>query len=93
MYRAAAATLWAQGLAMGCFSFTTEIREDRTLQLPEGTPTGRVTVAITPADDATPSGRRLLAKLNDLQMALPAQQGQSKQQIDTQLANERALWR
>jgi len=45
---------------MGCFSFTTEIREDRTLQLPEGTPTGRVTVAITPADDATPSGRRLL---------------------------------
>jgi len=78
---------------MGCFSFTTEIREDRTLQLPEGTPTGRVTVAITPADDATPSGRKLLAKLKDIQTALPAQQGQTKQQIDTQLENERALWR
>ncbi len=33
---------------MGSFSFTTEIKEDRTLQLPAGTPIGRVTVAITP---------------------------------------------
>jgi hypothetical protein len=29
---------------------------DGTLQLPAGTPTGRVTVAITPADEALPTG-------------------------------------
>jgi hypothetical protein len=34
---------------MGSFSFTAEITEDRTLTLPPGSPTGRVTVAITPA--------------------------------------------
>jgi hypothetical protein len=31
---------------MGSFSFTTEIKEERTLQLPAGTPTGRGIVAI-----------------------------------------------
>ena len=71
---------------MGSFSFTTEIKEDRTLQLPEGFPIGRVTVAITPADEAAPTGRRLLAKLLDLQAAIPAAQGLSQEQIDTALA-------
>lgn len=78
---------------MGSFSFTAEIRGDRTLQLPEGAPSGLVTVAITPADDALPSGRRLLLALQDLQADLPPQLGQTKQQIDLQLENERALWR
>lgn len=41
-------------LAMGSFSFTTERKEDRTLKLPAGTPTGRVSVAITPADEGAP---------------------------------------
>jgi hypothetical protein len=41
---------------MGSFSFTTNIKEDRTLQLPAGTPIGRVIVAITPADQAPPAG-------------------------------------
>jgi hypothetical protein len=63
---------------MGPFSFTAEIKEDRTLQLPAGTPTGRVTVAITPADEAAPSGRRLLAKLLDLQTAMSAAEGLSQ---------------
>jgi len=78
---------------MGSFSFTAEIKEDRTLQLPAVTPTGRVTVAITPADECTPTGRRLLAKLLDLQAAIPAAQGLSKEQIDTALEHERASWR
>ncbi len=73
---------------MGSFSFTTEIKEDRTLQLPAGTPTGRVTVAITPADEAAPTGRKLLA----LQAAIPAAQGLSQEQIDTALEHERAGW-
>lgn len=77
---------------MGSFSFTAEIKEDRTLQLPEGAPSGLVTVAITAAD-ATPSGSRLLQALQDLQADLPPQLGQTKQQIDLQLENERALWR
>jgi len=40
---------------MGFFSFTTDIKEDRILQLSAGTPMGRVTVAITPADEAAPT--------------------------------------
>jgi len=47
---------WTQSAAMGSFSFTTNIKEDRTLQLPAGTPIGRVIVAITPADKAPPAG-------------------------------------
>jgi len=78
---------------MGPFSFTAEISEDRTLQLPAGTPTGRVTVAITPVDDAAPTGRRLLAKLLDLQAAIPAAEGLSQEQIDATLESERASWR
>jgi hypothetical protein len=78
---------------MGCFSFTAEIKEDRTLQLPEGSPTGRVTVAITPADQPSPTGRRLLAKLHDLQAAISVSQGLSQEQIDKALADERSGWR
>ena len=78
---------------MGPFSFTAEISEDRTLQLPAGTPTGRMTVAITPVDDAAPTGRRLLAKLLDLQAAIPAAEGLSQEQIDATLESERASWR
>ncbi|MFN7739228.1 MAG: hypothetical protein ACK5RA_03050, partial [Cyanobacteriota bacterium] len=63
---------------MGSFSFTTEIKEDRTLLLPAGTPIGRVTVAITPAEEAAPTGRRLLAKLLDLQAAIPVAAGLSQ---------------
>ena len=78
---------------MGSFSFTTEIKEDRTLQLPSGTPMGRVTVAITPADEMAPTGRRLLAKLVDLQAALPMAEGLSQEQINSALELERASWR
>lgn len=78
---------------MGCFSFTAEISEERTLTLPPGSPTGRVTIAITPAEGEEPSGRRLLAKLHDLQAAIPAREGLTKKQIDTALDNERASWR
>ena len=78
---------------MGSFSFTAEIKEDRTLQLPAGSPTGRVTVAITPADESTPTGRRLLAKLLDLQTAIPSAEGLSQEQIDSALEQERASWR
>ena len=78
---------------MGSFSFTTDIKDDRTLQLPAGTPMGRVTVAITPADEAAPTGRRLLAKLLDLQAAIPVAAGLSQEQIDTALERERASWR
>ena len=60
------------------------------MQLPAGSPTGRVTVAITPAEEAAPIGRRLLAKLLDLQAAIPAAQGFSQEQIDTALEQERA---
>ena len=77
---------------MGSFSFTTEIKEDRTLLLPSGTPIGRVTVAITPADEIEPTGRRLLAKLVDLQAALPVAEGLSQEQMDTALEVERAAW-
>lgn len=77
---------------MDSFSFTAEITEERTLTLPPGSPTGRVTVAITPAEGATPSGRRLLAKLQDLQSVNPAREGLSKEQIDDALENERASW-
>ncbi len=77
---------------MGSFSVTTEIKEDRTLQLPSGTPIGRVTVAITPADEIEPTGRRLLAKLVDLQAALPVAEGLSQEQMDTALEVERAAW-
>jgi len=79
--------------AMGSFSFTTEIKEDRTLLLPAGTPIGRVTVAITPAEEAAPTGRRLLAKLLDLQSAIPVAAGLSQGKIDTALERERASWR
>jgi hypothetical protein len=78
---------------MGSFSFTTEIKEDRTLQLPAGTPIGRVTVAITPADEIAPTGRRLLAKLVDLQAALAVAEGLSQEQVDAALELERAAWR
>jgi hypothetical protein len=78
---------------MGSFSFTAEIKEDRTLQLPAGTPTGRVSVAITPAGESTPTGRRLLAKLLDLQAAIPSAEGLSQEQIDSALEQERASWR
>ena len=78
---------------MGSFSFTTEIKEDRTLQLPAGTPIGRVTVAITPADEIAPTGRRLLAKLVDLQAALPVAEGLSQEQMCTALELDRAAWR
>ena len=78
---------------MGSFSFTAEIKEDRTLQLPAGSPTGRVTVAITPADESTPTGRRRLAKLLDLQTAIPSAEGLSQEQIDSALEQERASWR
>ena len=78
---------------MSCFSFTAEITEDRTLTLPPGSPTGRVTVAITPADGEEPSGRRLLAKLHELQAAIPAPEGLSKEQIDAALQTEHASWR
>jgi hypothetical protein len=59
---------------MSCFSFTAEIREDRALTLPPGSPPGRVCIAITPAkgEEASGLGRRLLAKLPDLQAAIPA---------------------
>ena len=78
---------------MSCFSFTAEITEDRTLTLPPGSPTGRVTVAITPAEGEEPSGRRLLAKLHDLQAVIPAREGLSKEQIDAAMETERASWR
>jgi len=45
---------------VGSISFTTDIKKKRTLQLPAGTPMGRGTVAITPAEGAAPTGRRLL---------------------------------
>ena len=54
---------------------------------------GRVTVAITPADEMAPTGRRLLAKLVDLQAALPMAEGLSQEQINTALELERASWR
>ena len=55
--------------------------------------TGRVTVAITPAEEAAPTGRKLLAKLLDLQAAIPAAEGLSQEEIDTALEHERAGWR
>jgi hypothetical protein len=54
---------------------------------------GRVTVAITPADEAAPTARRLLAKLLDLQAAIPVAEGLCQEQIDTALERERASWR
>jgi len=78
---------------MGSFSFTAEIKKDQTLQLPAGSPIGRVTVAITPADESMPTGRRLLAKLLDLQAVIPSAEGFTQEQIDTALEQERASWR
>jgi tRNA(Phe) wybutosine-synthesizing methylase Tyw3 len=75
---------------MACFSFTTEISEERTLTLPPGSPTGRVTVVIEPAEGEMPTGRRLLAKLHDLQSVIPAREGLGKEQIDAVLENDRA---
>jgi hypothetical protein len=46
-----------------------------------------------PADDAAPTGQRLLAKLLDLQSAIPAAEGLSQEQIDSALELERASWR
>jgi len=46
-------------------------------------------VAITPAECETPSGRRLLAKLHDLQAAIPPREGVSKEEIDTARISER----
>jgi hypothetical protein len=67
---------------MDCFWFRAGITAELTLTLPPGSPIGRVTVAITPAEGETPSGRQLLAKLQDLQSAIPAREGLSKEQID-----------
>ena len=82
---------------MGSFSFTTEIKEDLILQLPAGTPDvtpiGRVTAAIMPAEEAAPTGRRLLAKLLDHQAAIPVAEGLTQEQIDASLERERASWR
>jgi hypothetical protein len=78
---------------MGSFSFTTGIKEERTLHQPAGTPTDPGTVAMTPSDEAVPTGRRLLAKLLDLQATIPAADGLSQEQIDTALELERASWR
>ncbi|MFM7549399.1 MAG: hypothetical protein ACKO8I_11145 [Cyanobacteriota bacterium] len=50
-------------------------------------------MAITPADEVAPTGRKLLAKLLDLQAAIPAAQGLRQEQIDTALEHERAGWR
>ena len=52
-----------------------------------------MTVAIIPADEIEPKGRRLLAKLVDLQAALPVAEGLSQEQMDTALELERAAWR
>jgi hypothetical protein len=52
-----------------------------------------VTVAITPADEIAPTGRRLLAKLVDLQAALAVAEGLSQEQMCTALELERAAWR
>jgi hypothetical protein len=52
-----------------------------------------VTVAITPVDEIAPTGRRLLAKLVDLQAALPVAEGLSQEQMDTALELERVAWR
>ena len=46
-----------------------------------------------PAEEVPPTGRKLLAKLLDLQAAIPAAQGLSQEQIDTALEHERAGWR
>jgi hypothetical protein len=78
---------------MACFSFTAEIKEERTLQLPAGSPTGRVTVAITLAAEAAQTGHPLLAELLDLQTAIPAAEGLSREQIDSELERKRASWR
>ena len=56
-------------------------------------PIGRVTVAITPVDEIAPTGRRLLAKLVDLQAELPVAEGLSQEQMDTALELERVAWR
>ena len=53
----------------------------------------RQSVAMTPADEAAPTGRRLLAQLLDFQVAIPAAEGLSQEQIDTALKLERASWR
>jgi hypothetical protein len=74
----------------GFLPFTTGIKEDQPLQLPAGTPIGRVIVGITPADEAAPTGRMMLAKLLDLQAAIPAFEGLSQEQINTALELERA---
>jgi len=78
---------------MSSFSFTAEISQDRTLTLPPGSPTGRVTLAITPVEGEQPSGHRLLAKLHHLQAAMHDRVGLSKEQIDAAMENERSSWR
>ena len=68
--------------AQGHPALTTEaIKEDRTLELPAGTPIGRETA---------PTGRRLLAKLLVLQASIPIAEGLSQEQIDAALERERA---
>jgi hypothetical protein len=54
---------------------------------------GRVTVTNTPAEEAAPTGSRLLAKLLELQAAIPVAEGVSQEQIDTALERERSSWR
>jgi hypothetical protein len=52
-----------------------------------------VTVAITPAEEAAPTGRRLLAKLLELLAAIPGAEGLTQEQIDASLERERSSWR
>jgi hypothetical protein len=52
-----------------------------------------VTLAITPAEEAAPTGHKLLVKLLDLQAAIPAAQCLSQEQIDTAMEHERSGWR
>ena len=75
---------------MTSFSFTAEVSQDRTLTLPPGSPTGRVTIAITPIEDEQPSGHRLLAKLHHLQATMHDRVGLSKEQIDAAMENGRS---
>lgn len=72
---------------MGLFSFTAEIREVRTLHLPAGTLMGRVTVAITPADEAVQTRPQAAGGV------ITAAEGLTQEQIDSALERERASWR
>jgi hypothetical protein len=49
-------------------------------------------VAIMQAADVAPRGRQRLAKRLDIQAAIAAAEGLSREQIDTGLEHERASW-